>query len=290
MSRPAPTRVLDEAGGVRAMTAIMGIMVFLLVLAAALGLATRGAARGLDRQVAGRLTVQVAIADAPARDRAAQAVLARLRTLPDVAGVTAVPKAELDRLLEPWLGANAGEAGVPVPALIDVDLAGEGSADRVAAAVRAVAPAATVDAHARWMAPVRRLMGLVSWLAALLVLLVAGATVAVVMLAVRSGLEVHRGTIEVMHFLGSTDVQVARLFQRRIAQDAALGGGTGALVALAVVRIVGGQAGALGSGLVDEAALGGGDWLLLLLLPVLFVLLATTAARRAAIARLGQAL
>jgi cell division transport system permease protein len=283
-------RVLDEAGGVRAMTAIMGIMVFLLVLAAALGLATRSAANGLDAQLAGRLTVQVAIGDAAARDRAARAIAVRLRALPGVAAVTPVPQAELDRLLEPWLGAGAGAAGVPVPALIDVDLGDDGSAERVAAAVRGVTADASVDAHARWMAPVRRLLGLMSWLAALLVLLVAGATVAVVMLAVRNGLAVHRGTIEVMHMLGSTDVQVARLFQRRIALDALVGGGAGGVLALAVAWIVGRQAGALGSGLTDMGALGRADWVLLALLPVLFVLLATLAARRAAVARLGRTL
>ena len=52
----------------------------------------------------------------------------------------------------------------------------------------------------------------------------AAATAAVVVLAARAGLEAHRATIEVMHMLGSTDVQVARLFQRRIARDAAIGG------------------------------------------------------------------
>ena len=50
------------------------------------------------------------------------------------------------------------------------------------------------------------------------------ATGAVVLLAARAGLETHRETISVMHMLGSTDVQVARLFQRRIALDAAIGG------------------------------------------------------------------
>ena len=47
----------------------------------------------------------------------------------------------------------------------------------------------------------------------------AAATTAVVLLAARAGLETHRDTIAILHMLGSTDVQVARLFQRRIALD-----------------------------------------------------------------------
>ena len=44
------------------------------------------------------------------------------------------------------------------------------------------------------------------------------------LLAARSGLDTHRDTIDVLHMLGSTDVQIARLFQRRIAFDTLFGG------------------------------------------------------------------
>ena len=55
----ADRRLLDESQGTRAMTWIMAIMLFLTVLAAALGLGTLSAATLLDRQLAGRLTVQI---------------------------------------------------------------------------------------------------------------------------------------------------------------------------------------------------------------------------------------
>ena len=51
-------------------------------------------------------------------------------------------------------------------------------------------------------------------------------------LAARAGLDTHRDTIEVLHMLGSTDLQVARLFQRRIAFDTLLGGAVGTAAAL----------------------------------------------------------
>ena len=288
MSGRGQTRVLDEAGSSRAMTGVMGIMLFLLVLAAALGLATLGAARTLDRQVAGRLTVQVVDGDPAARDRAAARAAALLRSLPGVARVEPVGQAELRRLVEPWLGAEAAAGALPIPALIDVDLADEGAGPAVAAAVARAVPNARVDRHEAWMSPVGRFMDLVTTLAAALVALVAAATLAVVALAVRSGLELHRGTIEVMHMLGSTDVQVARLFQRRVALDAAVGGGVGGLAALAVAWVMGGQVGALGSELLGGATLGRGGWATLLLLPPLFVGLATLAARRAVLAELKR--
>jgi cell division transport system permease protein len=283
-------RVLDEAGGPRAMTGIMGIMLFLLMLAAALGLGTLGAARTLDRQLAGRLTVQVVDGDPATRDAAAARVAGVLRGLPGVARVAPVDRAALQRLVEPWLGAEAEAGALPIPALIDVDLTGEEAGDAVAAAVARAVPTARVDRHAAWMSPVSRFMTLLTGLAAALVGVLGAATLAVVVLAVRSGLDVHRGTIEVMHMLGSTDVQVARLFQRRIALDALIGGGLGGLLALVVIWLLGRQLGALGSELLGGVNLGRADWAVLLLLPLLFVGLATFAARRAVLGHLERSL
>ena len=90
--------------------------------------------------------------------------------------------------------------------------------------------------------------------------------------------------------MGATDVQVARLFQRRIALDAALGGTAGALVAAGVAMLVGSRLAGLGSQLVGGIALGPGDWLVLALLPLGFVALATLAARAAVLRALGRML
>jgi cell division transport system permease protein len=272
--------VLDEVGGLRAMTWVMAIMLFLTMLAAALGLGTAGAARLLDRQLAGRLTVQIVDGDPVRRDAAAARVLGALRRLPQVARATPVDRAELTRLLRPWLGSDGADSQLPVPAMIDVDLAdGAGSDARTAAAVRAIAPTARVDRHESWMSPVSGFMTSLTWLALTLVLLMAAATAAVVVLAARAGLEAHRPTIEVMHMLGSTDLQVARLFQRRIALDAIVGGVAGGIAALGVIAIIGLRLRLLGSELLSGVMLSVADWLLLVCLPIGFVLLATVAAR-----------
>lgn len=90
--------------------------------------------------------------------------------------------------------------------------------------------------------------------------------------------------------LGSTDRQVARLFARRMALDAAIGGGAGALFGLIAVALLGGRVRSLGSELLGGLALSGGEWLLLALLPLLFVGLAVLAARWAVLGRLRRIL
>jgi cell division transport system permease protein len=297
MSVTSDRRVLDEAGGFGAMTGVMATMLFLTVLAAGLGLGTAAAARLLDRDVAGRVTVQVVDGDSGRRDRAAARVTAALRATPGVTRVVPVDAVELARMLEPWLGAGAAgsdnvSSALPIPALIDVTLADGQSATlaRAADAARRASPAVQVDRHANWMSPVSVLMRSLLLLALGLVLLMVVVTAGMVALMVRAGLQTHRATIDVMHMLGATDVQVARLFQRRIAIDTAAGGAIGGAVALGVTLAFQFQLAGIGSELLGGAILAPRDWLVLALLPAGFVLLAMLAARVAVLRAMRRVL
>lgn len=291
MSAPAPAparrgnptdRLLDTARANRAMVWVIAIMMFLTVLATAAGIGTARATGSLGAALESRATVEFVTADPALRTRVSAAAVERLRTLPVIRSAEAVAPAELRQLLAPWLGEEAGaDEELPLPTLIDVTLAPGAQNAAIVAALAPVAPGARVDRHAAALAPVARFMVSLASLAFALVVLMLAATAAVVMLAVRSGLEAHRGTIDVMHMLGATDVQVARLFQRRVARDATLGALIGALAGAAVVAVLGIQIARLGSALLGAASLGTGGWVALLLLPLAVVVLATLAARRA---------
>ncbi|MBM3927713.1 MAG: permease [Sphingomonadales bacterium] len=269
--------LLDEGHRTRAMGGVMAVMLFLTVLAAALGLATWDAVGGLDRQLAGRLTVQLIGPDA---GRAVQ-IADALRSQPGVTAVAVVPREQLVELVRPWLGDAGLDADLPMPAMIDVTLTNgdNATADAVVAGIARTTPAAHVDRAARWLAPVRSFIASLAWLAAGIVVLMALATSAVVLLAARAGLDTHRDTIDVLHMLGSTDVQVSRLFQRRIALDTLIGGTIGTVAAMAAVLVIGRQVAAIDSVLVSGVTLDAGAWALLALLPLAFAGLATLAAR-----------
>ena len=285
-------RWLDDGQRTRAMVWMMAIMLFLTVLAGALGFGMAGAGRALDRQLAGRLTVQLVEADAARRDANARALVERIRAIPGVIQVVEVDRARLAELMRPWLGDAGLDAELPMPAMIDVDLSSGDPAliARVRQTALAVSPAARVDQHAQWLSPVAGFIATLTWAAAGLVLLMATATAAVVLLAARAGLDTHRDTIAVLHMLGSTDTQVARLFQRRIALDTLLGGVIGTVAALGAVWLLGRQTAELGSELLGSIALADADWVLLALVPFVFALLAMGAARMAVLRTLGRTL
>ena len=286
----AEARLVPQARLSGPMPWVIAIMVALTVIAAATGLSLRNTARAAEAELSGGVTVQIVEPEPGARERQAQASMARLRAFPGVASVRQVPQEEVDALIEPWLGVgDSAEAGgnsdgdaIPVPALIDARMTGAVTPGRLAqlsAALRDVAPAARVDAQSSWLRPVFDAIQSLQWLALVMVALLAFTMASAVLLAARSALGANRETIEIVHLLGGTDSQIARIFQRWIGVDAAGGGVLGFAMGLVAVLFLGRRFASLGAGLVDSGALGWGDWLLLALIPLLAAALAMLTAR-----------
>jgi len=279
-------RLLGDGQRSWVMAGIMAIMLFLTVLSGALGLGVARSAGGIDRQLAGQLTVQLVEPDAGVRDARAKALVAGIARVPGVTRVREADRAELAVLLKPWLGDAGLDPDLPMPVLIDV-AASPDAAAQVTAAARRIARDARVDSSARWLSPVRGLLSTLGWVAIGLVLVIAAATAGVALLVARAGLDTHRDTIDVLHMLGSTDLQVARLLQRRIARDTLLGGAIGTLAALALVALFQAKLALTGSEILGGATLAPVDWTLLVLLPIGFALLATVATRMTVLHTLG---
>jgi cell division transport system permease protein len=291
---PAHDRKLIPEGRLSGpMPWVIAIMLFLTLLVAAGGLTLAEAARQGGQDLARQVTVQIIESD-PAQRAAQRAEVTRaLRKLDSIAEVKPVPDAQVRALLEPWLGTGVIDADVPVPALVDVRFASEPTAEtltRLQAALRSVAPNIRVDSHSSWMAPFFELMRALLWLAAAVFLLLLVATSAVVILAVRSTLNTHRETIEIMHMMGGTDIQAARLFQRRVALDALLGGIVGFIVAAVVIIAVGGRFAAVEPGLLSGAHFPYYGWAILALIPLAVMALAMLMARMTVISALKRML
>jgi cell division transport system permease protein len=230
-------------------------------------------------------------ADPFERARQTQAVLRRLATLPGVVHVERVDPQQLEKQLAPWLGTSFDTTDVPIPDMVDVDLASRANAlSEITQAVKSVAPSARIDAHGQWLTPLNKLMNLLKWLALALVVLMAAATAFTVVLAARATLDNHRDTIDVMHLLGGTDVQIARLFQRRIALDALFGGIVGLAAAAVVLLLLVERVRGLGSELVGNIALTSATWTALILFPLGGTALAMVTARLTILRTLGRIL
>jgi cell division transport system permease protein len=275
-------RLLPQARLAGPIPWVIAIMVALTVIAGAAGLALSNLANEARAELSGGATVQILQARAAGRERQAEAAERVLAELPQVASLRRVSEEELDALLEPWLGVGGEEETVPVPALIDVRLRSEAD-DATLASMREtladVAPDARIDAQASWLRPVFSAITSLQWLAIALVVLLGMTSAAAVWLAARSALGSNRETIEIIHLLGGTDGQIARIFQRSVAFDAMLGGAVGLALGLAAILLLGRQFAELGSGMVSGGGLGWIDWAAIGLIPVAGVLIAILTAR-----------
>lgn len=272
---------------------VIAIMLFLTLLVAAAGLTLGDAARKGGIDLAQQVTVQIIEADPARRSGQRAAVAKALRGLPGIVSVKPVPDAEVRNLLEPWLGTGVIDADIPVPALVDVrfdEAPTAASLKLLQARLQPIAPNTRLDSHGSWMAPFFKLMSALVWLAVAILVLLLVATSAVVVLAVRSTLNTHRGTIEIMHMMGGTDLQAARLFQRRVALDALLGGVVGFFSAAAVILTLGGRFAAVEPGLLAGASFPWYGWVALAFIPLAVMGLAMLMARWTVISALKKML
>ena len=272
---------------------VIAIMMFLTLLAATAGLLLVDAARQGSDDLASRITVQIIEADPAARSSQRAAIARALRGQPGIAQVRAVPDSEVRELLEPWLGSDIIDADIAVPALVDVTYAkrpGKKEMESLRANIAPFARSTRIDTHATWMAPYLQLMQALLWLAAGVIFLLLLATSATVILAVRSALNTHRETINIMHMLGGTDLQAARLFQRRVALDSLLGGLIGLVFALITFWFLADRFAAVEPGLLSAASMPWFGWIILTLIPLAVTGLAMLMARWTVVSALKKML
>ncbi|HER25633.1 MAG TPA: cell division protein, partial [Rhodospirillales bacterium] len=210
---------------------LIAFMVYLSILAMAGMLSLNNLAERWDTGLSGTLTVQVP-ASQTEDEKSMAAILAVLNKTPGIARVQRLSEQQLLALLEPWLGPAAGADDLPLPRLIDVELAG-GATVAVAALQKrldAIVAGTLVDDHGVWLERLLTLIKTVQALASAVLALIGLATIGTVVFTTRTGLAIHQDAIEVLHLIGAQDAYIARQFSSR----ALMLGLKGGLISLAL--------------------------------------------------------
>jgi len=281
---PAERRLLGAARFGGPTPWVIAIMTFSIMLIAASGLALASTAALVARSIESRYALEV-----PGGAASLAPLVQAVRSTAGVTSVEAVPESDMRQTLERWLGPAAQSAELPVPALINFDAAPGTRLGALQQRARAIAPGARLVAHRDSVGPLLHSLRLLQWVAFGLVVLLSIAASAAVVLAARGALDTHRFTIEVMHGIGATDLQVTHLFQRKILINALVGSLAGAFAAAIVLLLLASGA-ALAGELTGGATLGLLDLLVLALLPFALTVLATWVARTAVLRSLRKAL
>ena len=261
-------------------------MAFLAVFALALAATSGRLAERWGAELARTSTLRIS---APADQIAAQtrAALDLLATTPGVGEARALSAEEQQALLAPWFGADLPLDALPVPQLIEIVEIGEGiDPTGLRARLQAEVPGAVFEDHARWRAPLTQAAGRLRLLAVASVLLIAGATAAMITLAAQAALAANDQVIRVMRLVGARDVYIARAFVRRFTLRALAGASVGAAAALVALLLL--PRGEVAGGFLTGLGFEGAGWLWPLVVPPLAGLVAFLATRAAALRSLGE--
>ena len=158
-------------------------MAFLAVFALALSLAADRLADRWSDALAKGATLRISAAPEEL-DAQVAAAMAVLDTTPGVASARVLSDDEQRALLEPWFGPDLPIETLRVPQLIAVSETDEGfDAGGLRLRLSAEVPGAVLDDHARWRKPLLAAAGGLRWLGWIALLLIMGATAAMVTLA-----------------------------------------------------------------------------------------------------------
>lgn len=265
---PQADRVVPPSGFTAQLTLfVSGAMAFLAVFALALSLASGRLADRWADELARSATLRI---NAPADQRAAQteAALQILRQTPGVARARALTEEEQVALLSPWFGADLPLDDLPVPQLIEV-IQGDPGYDATGLRLRlsGEVPGAVLDDHTRWRQPLVQAANSLRRLGLVSILLIAGATAAMITLAAHASLAANRQVIEVLRLVGARDQYIAQAFVRRFTLRALIGATVG--MALGVLGIFLLPEASDEGGFLTGLGFQGAGWLWPVLIPVL---------------------
>jgi len=255
-------------------------MAFLAVFALALSLAAGRLADRWSDALARTATIRIS---APATELEAQtwAVLTVLEQTPGIDSARALTDDEQRALLEPWFGPDLPVDSLPIPRLIEVVETAQGyDPEGLRQRLAAEAPGAVLDDHTRWRRPLVEAatrLRLLGWVSLMLIL---GATGAMITLAAQSSLAANEQVIRVLRLVGARDSYIAGAFVRRFTLRAFAGAVVGAVLAMIAVALLprAGDEGAFLTGL----GFNGWHWLWPFAVPVLAAMIAFIATRLAA--------
>jgi cell division transport system permease protein len=216
--------------------------------------------------------------------------LAIVRNMPGVEDADILTSKRIEEMVEPWLGKSESLSSLPLPTVIEAKVA-EGSTvdyEDLKTRISAVAPAASIDDHKKWMAQFSAFVNIVQLALFCIALLIICTTASIVIFACKTSLKIHRGTVNLLHRMGAVDSYIAAQFQHHAAALTLKGAFIGSGFAGATLLALHFMAHNLDSPLFPSFTFSFFHWMILFTLPLLMGLLAFAAARFSVLATLRR--
>ncbi len=269
---------------------VMAVMVYLSALALMGSMMLHKGFGDWTESLSNRLTVQITSSDHDTRTAQTEEVIRILRKTPGIDHVRRLNDVEIEKLLEPWLGAGNVTNDLPVPVILDVTVSRSLSInlDALRGILTKISQDIHLDDHQQWLGRFLRLMDTVEYTALGILFLVVLATMCIVIFGTKAGMAENRETIAIMHHLGARDRMIARAYQDRFMIYGLKGGIIGLLLAFITLVSLIYLSRDLAAGLVRLPELPVTEAAILLLVPLCAALISMLTARITVMRDLGR--
>lgn len=148
-------------------------------------------------------------------DQRAQQITNFLTGQNGVRNVQLITTEQSAELVKPWLGQVSAIDDLPFPRLIAVELDIDDPPDitTMRAALQSKFPTAQLDDHRAWQQQIRRVTGSLALAGIMVMVLMAAATVGIIVSAARSAIASNKDIVEVLNFVGAEEKFIARQFE-----------------------------------------------------------------------------
>lgn len=272
--QPADTKdelPIDEGNSKTFLRVIVAVSVFLFAITLAGVLGINSMFENSKKQVVSNFTVQVLpLPNHEESKQDLQNVVSFFENYPDVKEVIVLSDKELHMLLEPWLGNNVDINLLPIPKLLDVKINNATHFDYKELMVRLseVSPQASINDHNLWLSRLLKFINSLKMLAVTVLILVAGGCVSAIVYAAKTGLNIHKDIIQILHTMGATDEYIAINYVKQITLMSVVAGFVGTLVAIPAIMLIGDMATGIETGIFNSVSFGVSEWFKILLLPI----------------------
>ena len=271
---------LESGVGANLVSWATGLMVFFMTLALAVNIGLASITDNWVASLSGSVTVELQppmlaegkekpdAEEQKAFEETAQKIAALGESHPALSAGRVLDRAEVLRLIEPWLG-SAMPSDLPLPALVDLKVLPDANVDQLKKDILQIAPKATVDTHDETLKDVSTLVNT----ARLFVLLLSGVIMLLAIFAisgmVRAKLAIHHQEVETLHLIGANDEYIARQFRHHTVKGTLKGAVLGVLAMIITLFAIGHMTRTIDSSILPNLDVMPLQWITLLFSPIL---------------------
>ncbi|MCR5507024.1 MAG: hypothetical protein K6F04_04215 [bacterium] len=261
---------------------ITAFMVFVASITFATALIGNSLATDWNKHMNNNLTIQV-LPDMKAKNPS-QEIEARINNIskilkqtPGVKSYYAMTKDETVNLLKPWLG---GKIDITLPRIISVQTSDviPLNTKTLTNEIRSYSSLIKLETYENWMYDFKNTISAVQTLLGLIIVLILATTAITISYATKSGLNINRKVINIMHMVGATNKYISTQFSRQMMILAISGGFVGYIISCLVIFIIKTISEEISDGIIANFEFSSYVYLEMLLIPIIAGIIAKVSA------------